>query len=196
MKSTTTLIWASAGALSLVLALPFATAQNLGQAVQNTLNNWAEDNNVGNWDQAQRATPDARFVFDAARRTLTAMREAEMAQRNSEDSGVRELAERMARENRKAYDRLQEIAQRRGFSLPTRPHDDQRDELRKLSEASGDHFDREFAHDEASNEERIVHLFEKEIDEGQDHEFQAYARQGLPMLRENLRRARDLEHGY
>jgi putative membrane protein len=160
-------------------------AQSVGQVLQNAVNDWNGNNNA-------RSSPDGQFLVEAADRTMTTVREGRMARRNAGNSEVRDWADRAVRHDQRLYDRLSEMAQRRGLNLPGGPDENQRDELDRLSDSSGHRFDRRFAEEAVQGQDRLVHLFEREAREGQDMEVRDFAQRSLSDLHEQLDRARDL----
>jgi|GEM_PF-4675900 len=133
---------------------------------------------------------DRRFVEKAARSGLAELRTARLAVERSADPRVKSYAQQLVADHEKANAELNELAGRKGVSLPQ----DENDHLFKsLSEKTGADFDQRFVGHMSDDHEDDIELFEKAARKSDDADVAAFASKQLPTLQEHRRVAEDLE---
>jgi len=150
---------------------------------------------IGGSANSQLAPEDASFVREAVQAGLTEVKLGTLAVQNGQDQNVKTFAQKLASDHTAANQELQQIAAQKGMQLPTVIDAREMLTLKRLSSLSGTEFDRAFAQDAVKAHEQAVKLFQKEAQSGQDPELKAFAQKKLPMLREHLAMARQMDSG-
>lgn len=135
---------------------------------------------------------DRRFLEEAVRGNLAEITLGRLAQQRASNSQVREFAERMMNDHRRANDQVLQLADRRGLMLSNDMTTEQkaiRDRLRRLNGAA---FDRAYTQAMVREHRKAVDLFSREARSGSDPEVMALAARMLPQLRTHLEHAEQL----
>ena len=113
-----------------------------------------------------------------------------LANRNAASADVKAFAQRMFDDHGKANTELEEIAAKKGVSLPaamSKKNQKLRDKLAKLNGAK---FDKAYMKDMVKDHEDDVKLFKKQAKEGTDPDIKAFAAKTLPTLESHLEMAK------
>lgn len=113
---------------------------------------------------------------------------AELAEQKAQNSEVKDLAEHIRKDHRKANERLQKIAEKQGLSLPSAggPLLDERNRLQNLA---ADQFDREYVSVMLKDHQKDIAKYESASRDLTDPELKDYAEDILPKLRAHLEHA-------
>ena len=136
--------------------------------------------------------PDHFFLMQAAHTNEAEIDLARIALQRASDPEVRDYAQMMIDHHTEANRDVMQIAQRKGIDLPTRPMQARRMHTTHFDRLSGSAFDREYVGMMIANHAKAVALFEFKADYATDRDIRNFAQQGLPMLREHLQQAKDL----
>lgn len=140
----------------------------------------------------QKASPDHRFVMDAAMGGMAEVELGRLATEKADHADVKQFGQRMIDDHGKANDELKQLAASKDITLPTEldaKHKALRDRLGKLSGAA---FDRAYMREMVQDHTRDVAAFDKESKTGKDAQVKEWAGQKLPTLREHLALAKDI----
>jgi putative membrane protein len=145
-----------------------------------------------------RRTPlraaDRTFVEGVLSDHLMHVRLAKRAKREARSDATRELAERMEKDFEKWAERWESFADRRDAKVTSHLERQHREKLQRLDKAAErKDFDRAYAAIVAEHLEALVDDFREERQEARAQAVRRLAADELPMLRENLARARRLE---
>lgn len=141
----------------------------------------------------QLASEDQAFLENAAQSGLAEIEGSRMALESEASAPVRAFAQKMIEAHTAAHKELQDLAARKGFTLPDDPSVVQRTELLALQALSGGPFDSMYAaRIGESAHENAVELFEKATREAKDPDVRAFAEKMLPKLKEHLEMARTM----
>lgn len=137
---------------------------------------------------------DAPFAREAA---MGGMIEVEMgrlaAQRASRDD-IRQFAQRMVDDHKRASDELASIAMGKNMTLRAElPSAQAQSLLDKMGTLNGAALGRAFLADQIKEHEKAVVLFEKEARNGRDAELKAFAGKTLSTLKDHLAALRGLQ---
>ena len=141
------------------------------------------------------APADKQFLDEAARMEMTMAHEAEMAESHASRAEVKDFGKMLAKDNSDGYNKLFTVANKVNAPIPRGINAGKIPAVRRLSAVNGSRFDREFAADEIAAEQREIALFQREAAHGRDADLKAYANEMLPVLNNDLKRARECTHG-
>ncbi|WP_088890508.1 DUF4142 domain-containing protein [Leptolyngbya ohadii] len=147
----------------------------------------------------QSAAPtalDQEFIRMAAQSNNAEIATSQLALQKSSNEEVREYAERMIQEHTLANQRLQPIAARYGVQLPTGVDPLSAAISQRLSQLSGQEFDRGYMQAQASAHMRTVALFQTQIAQGQAPEAKAYASALLPNVQDHYQMANAMSNTF
>ena len=135
---------------------------------------------------------DREFVNKAATGNLAEIELGRVAAQRAARPSVRSFGERMVTDHGRSNAELTSLARSKGIEVPTALEPSQqavRDQLRALS--SND-FDRAYMSEMARDHTEDIALFERAAEISTDPDLKAWAAQSLPMLREHLALARQV----
>ena len=137
---------------------------------------------------------DRDFIFAAATDGLFELQVSQLATARAATPEVRNLATMMVNDHTNANAELAQLASVRGIALPTQLPQELQAQLRKLAQASGTGFDREYVRQVGIvAHEKNIRRFEQAGREGGDPQLKAWIDRTLPMLRQHLSEAQKLD---
>jgi len=157
---------------------------------------------------------DEKFIKDAAHGNWMEVQMGKLGVQKAQSSEAKQFAQRLIDDHTKANAELQQLAARKGVTLPDHEKvasststttDTDRTQVRESTEAehhgdlkkleglSGTEFDRAFAKAAVKDHEKDVSEFEKASKKTQDTELKSWIDKTLPTLREHLTQAKSLE---
>lgn len=138
---------------------------------------------------------DTRFVNQAAQSGLLEVELATLALQNSTNEAVRAYAEELIQDHTESNQQLAQIAGSKGLTVPTTLDTSGQNAVNRLSNLTGTQFDRQFANQAVSTHRQAIQVFENEVERGEDSDLTAFASANLPVLREHLAEAQELQRG-
>jgi putative membrane protein len=145
--------------------------------------------------RVQLAKEDRDFFDDAAQGGLLEVKLGQLAIKQAASDEVKHFAQRMIDDHTKLNQRLVELGQKEGLSVPAELDKKHQDKLDKLAHLSGSKLDQEYIGDMVSDHEADVKAFEKEEKDGKDAGLKLFAGSSLPLLNEHLTQAKQIhEH--
>jgi putative membrane protein len=136
---------------------------------------------------------DRKFIEDAAGDGMYEVQAAQIAASKARSPDVKSFASKMVGDHQNANNDLVQIANAKKVELPTAPPRGKRHEIETLGKKSGAGFDKLFVKASVSDHEKDVKKFEKAAGKVQDPDLKAWVQKTLPVLREHLAMARQLE---
>lgn len=143
--------------------------------------------------QDKLSRQDRNFAKEAAMDGMTEVNIGEQATKKAQNEEVKDLGKRLAANHKKANDQLMQIAQKQGVQLPQSIDSKAQKQLESLNKKTGAEYDRAFLNYVVSDHKKSIGLFEKQVKQGQDPAFKDFASKTLPVLREHLKTAQNLE---
>jgi putative membrane protein len=140
----------------------------------------------------QLSHADQAFVAAAAQSSMVQVQNAQLAAQRAASPQVRQLAERMVRDQTAANDALQQIAQQDNLTLPAQPGPIQAAQGQRLTMLYGPSFDSAFLHVEVQQDAQAIGLYQREAQSSRDPTLKDFAQQTLSALRRHLALARSL----
>jgi putative membrane protein len=138
---------------------------------------------------------DEQFIQTAGQAGMTEVKLGELASQKASSAQVKEFGAMMVKDHGKANQELQELAGKKGVTLPSELDAKYRGKVDKLSKLSGEAFDKEYASDMVSDHKKAVSDFEKASKSAADPDLKAWAGQTLPTLQGHLQHAQELKKG-
>jgi putative membrane protein len=141
---------------------------------------------------AEPAAPPQDFLDKAAQGGMTEVAAGMIAMTRATTPDVREFAETLVRERRLTHQLLKALAASHDVVLPTAPSPEQRETLRELQMKSGAEFEQAYVAAQIAAQEESVALLKAEIERDRDIETKAFAKEMLPTVEAQLKKAYQL----
>jgi putative membrane protein len=135
---------------------------------------------------------DREFVKKAASGGVAEVELGRIATQRAARPTVRSFAERMVTDHSRGNAELATLARAKGIDVPTTPDATQQAMRDRLSGLSGADFDRAYMSEMVRDHTEDVALFERASETAADPDIKAWAAQSLPMLRDHLALARQV----
>lgn len=136
---------------------------------------------------------DKRFLTEAAQGGLLEVQLGSLASRKGTLDDVTQFGQRMVAEHSALNDQLKALASQKGVTLPTALDKTHKQQVERLNMLRGPSFDREYIRTMVSDHEKDVAHFSKAASSAHDADVRAFADSALPMLKDHLQAARDIE---
>jgi putative membrane protein len=152
----------------------------------------AERHGEHSWNkQSKTAMSDQEFIREAVKGNQAEVQEAKLAQQKAQDQQIKEFARKIEEDHQQALDKLKTIAQSQNVQLQETASSKEEACYQKLSELSGQEFDRAFLRHQAEHHPEVIQMFERQAIYGKG-EIKNYAAETLPTLWEHLTKASNL----
>jgi len=135
---------------------------------------------------------DRDFVSKAASGGTAEVELGRVATQRAVRPSVRSFAERMVADHGRANAELAALAGRKGLDVPTTLEPSQQAMRDRLSGLSGPDFDRAYMSEMVRDHTEDIALFERAAETSSDPDLKAWAARSLPMLRDHLALARQV----
>lgn len=177
-------------AAAFALAAPTAFAQMQPQggtarpAAQGTQGN--QVNTGGN----RLSKADERFLTEAMQGDLAEVQMGELAQQKGSNDRVKEFGQTLSKDHGDHSQKLQQLGQQLGMTLPSEPSARQKADHDRLSRLSGAQFDREFARHMVEDHRKDISKYQAEAKKSGP--IGDMAKQTVPTLQNHLQMAQEL----
>jgi putative membrane protein len=173
---------------------PDSTNQMGSTAVNSSTGQYTADSIASGGKGRVQTTGDAEaFLREAAVANLTEIRSSELARKTSSNAEVKRFAEMMIAHHQKNMAELKPLAARNGVVLPTDLTPEKKQELGKLTTATGSAFDRAYVDLQVKAHQQTVGKFETIGASIGDTDVNAYVEKTLPVVRHHLQLAEALQ---
>ncbi len=135
---------------------------------------------------------DREFVNKAATGNLAEIELGRVAAQRAARPSVRSFGERMVTDHGRSNAELTSLARSKGIEVPTALEPSQQAVRDRLSALSGNDFDRAYMSEMVRDHTEDIALFERAAETSTDPDLKAWATRSLPMLREHLALARQV----
>jgi len=142
---------------------------------------------------AQAAEDPQRFLKHVAMDGIAEVELADVAQERARRSDVKQLAEKIKQDHQRANEQVKSLAQQKGAALPQEPDNKHKREKQRLTKLQGEDFDRAYINAMVKDHKHDIQAFEKEARDSKDPDVKAFAAQTVPVLREHLEQAQQLQ---
>ena len=136
---------------------------------------------------------DQAFFVKAAQAGATEIAASKVAVGQAANPEVKSFAEKMIKDHTAVAEELQELATKKGVSLPAQPSASQQAKIDAMTKLSSSAFDKSYASEigVAAHQDTVA-LFEKTAAGAKDPEVKAFAAKTLPDLKHHLSMAKEL----
>jgi putative membrane protein len=149
------------------------------------------DSSIGQTGPNMNALSAAEFAKEAAEGGLAELKFGQLAQDKGSSDAVKEFGKKMVADQMQVSDLLKSVASQRDMKLPTDMNKHDQKTYDKLSQMSGDAFDKAFMKEMVRGDQDHVSMFQLEASNGQDPGIKDFASRVLPTLQDHLKMARD-----
>jgi len=184
-----------------MIVMLFATFMSLTAAAQSSAASsqtgsnptyGAKSNDANNPAGASAKTSDHAFLKNAAEGGKAEVELGQLAVEKASSPEVKQFGQRMVDDHSKANQRLEQVANKEGVTLPTSLDAKDQALKDKLSNASGEQFDHLYMSNMVRDHQQDVREFRQEANNGQDPDVKQFAQQTLPTLQEHLKQAESI----
>jgi putative membrane protein len=148
---------------------------------------------VGAHEAGDLAAGDRSFVLAAGRGGLAEVELGKLAVERAASPEVKAFGQKMVDDHSQADDRLRQVAAAKGLSLPSALDRQARGDRDRLAKLSGGEFDRAYIAMMVKDHTEDVAAFNHAANTGVDVEVRNFAAATLPVVKEHLSMARDLQ---
>jgi putative membrane protein len=152
----------------------------------------AEDQNEEKFEDAS-LEDDSEFAVSAADAGMMEVQLATLALSNGSSAKVKEFAQMMLDDHKKANDELKALAQKKNISLPGALSEEKQKKYDDMSKKQGQDFDKDYCDQMVKDHKDVVNMFEKARDGAKDAEIKAWASEKLPTLQHHLTMAEQMK---
>jgi putative membrane protein len=139
------------------------------------------------------AAGERKFVMDAARGNMAEVELGKLASEKASNDAVKQFGKRVADDHGKAQSELQDLAQKKGITLPTDLAAKDKKLRDRLAKLSGAEFDRTFVNEMVKDHRKDVGDFKREAGRAKDADIKAWADKTLPTLEDHLKQVQALQ---
>lgn len=142
----------------------------------------------------QNTTPisNQEFVTQATQGNLAEIELGQLAQKRAASAEVKQYAQQMITDHTQAQNQLKQLAAQKKLTIPQSVGEQNKQVAANLSKLSGADFDRAYMNQMVQDHQKTVSLFQREAEQGQDPDLQAFASTKLPTLQQHLQQAQSL----
>jgi putative membrane protein len=175
----------STAMMCLALLATTATAQNTNSGAANMRREGKA---------ATVSSSDRKFAMTAAMGGMAEVEMSRLALNKSSSDAVKQYAQKMIDDHTTANAELMQIASAKGITLPTAPDAKTRAMMARMERLSGAEFDHHYIMMAGTKDHsKMEKLFRDESTRGRDADLKAFAAKTLPVVRQHLQMARDLQ---
>jgi putative membrane protein len=129
---------------------------------------------------------DRRFLMKAASGGMMEVELGRLATEKGSTQNVKDAGQRMVDDHTKSNDRLKQIAEQKGVSLPSDMNAKDRATVERMSKLSGEQFDHAYMQHMTRDHKSDLAEFQKESQSGSDPDIKAFATETIPTMNEHL----------
>lgn len=125
---------------------------------------------------------DKDFAESALKANMMELKFSELAVNKGFSPAVKEMAEHMITDHKKADNLLRQLVASKSITMPTQLDEENEKDFKKLSDKEGEEFDKCYTDKMASSHKEVIELYEKETKKGENTELRAFATNTLPSI--------------
>ena len=144
-------------------------------------------------EMEDRKLNQSDFLTQAASNGMLEVQAGRLAQQEGLLQEVKSYGQRMVTDHIQANDKLKALASQLNITLPDSMSQEHLEQLQKLRNADGAEFDRQYMDLMVSSHENAVSMFEDASNNMENVEVKSFASNTLPILRQHLDSARQLD---
>jgi putative membrane protein len=140
--------------------------------------------------QSSSGMSDQDFFKKAAESNLAEIQIGQLAQQKASSDDVKQLAQKLVTDHQANMQQLQQLAQKKGVTLPDKPDSKHAAMLAKMQNMSGADFDKAFTKSQVKDHQKNIDLFSRQASQAKDPDVKSYASQTVDSLHQHLDSAR------
>jgi putative membrane protein len=182
--------------LVFIILLFAGVSCNNKSSQDNTDETATEDNSAGNESSTDNdLSKDAEFMKEVAESNRAEIELAQLALQRSENSEVRDVAQMLESDHKKALQELDAIAQDDGIQIPAEEvNDASQRKIENLKEKEDSkEFNEEWCSELVDRHEKTIEKFEDKMEKTDNPELRSWINQTLPTLRAHLDRVKSCQ---
>lgn len=180
----------SVGAAAILSAIP-ALAQSQPQSGQQGVQQSGQA--LAQRSNQQLTQNDREFLKQAAQVNVSEQRLSEIATNKASNQQVQQFAQQLKQDHQSAEQNLSRIAQQVNMQLPKEAEQARQRKIQELQSLSGEQFDRQFVSHIIDEHQKTINRYENQAQQASNPQVKQYAQNQLPVLRDHLERAKDLQ---
>ncbi|WP_276372123.1 DUF4142 domain-containing protein [Chryseolinea sp. H1M3-3] len=141
--------------------------------------------------ETKKGEKEAEFIADAVQQKLGEIKLAELASAKSSNKKLQDFAQRMAADQTESLSRFQDLARKKGITLPIEEGDDAKEKVNELSEVEGRQFDEKWSDEIISKHEKTLRDFNKMSKKFEDAQLSEVLRSATKTLEMQLQELRN-----
>jgi putative membrane protein len=138
---------------------------------------------------ATLSSSERKFIEEAAQGGVAEVELGKLAAQKGSSAEIKQFGQRMVDDHSKANDKLQQLASRKGVTVPNDMDAASKREYDKLQKLSGSGFDQEYIKTMVQDHQKDVKDFQKEQKSAKDADLKTFVTTTLPTLEEHLKLA-------
>ena len=177
------------------LAAAFVTAAALAFATQAPAQEGkkeASKNQASAKKQGKMAGPDMKFMREMAQANLAEVQAGKMAASKASSSEVKKYGQHMVDDHSKALSEARTMAKAKGAELPSQPKKKHQEAMKKLQQAKGESFDKQFMQQMVKDHEEALKLHQDAAKSAKDPQLKAQAEKSVPVIQKHLEEAKSI----
>jgi putative membrane protein len=162
-----------------------------------TSSNTQTSTSTQTFTQGKLGASDRQLVRQLAYANLAEIEAGRLAQSKSTNDQVRSFAQQMIDDHTRALQQLQQLADAKGITLPTKPNEKHRAQAARLNKLSGDAFDRQYLANSGLSDHRKTHALVSRVQStAKNSELKQLAANLLPNIDQHLRLAQQVHASH
>jgi len=141
----------------------------------------------GQNQHGQFSASDSEFARKAACGGAAEVALGRLAVEKGSSDAVKQFGQRMVDDHGKANQQLQDIASRKGVSLPAEPTPEEKKGIEKLRGLSGQEFDNEYVNMMTEDHKKDLKAFKQASQSADDADLKSFAASTEPVVKEHLK---------
>lgn len=144
-------------------------------------------------DQKTGSFDSQEFVKTVASAGMMETKLGEMASEKAASEAVKEYGQTMVEDHGKANEELKSLASSNNLTVPESMLEKHQKTVDKLSDLSGEEFDKEYMKTMVKDHKKDIKEFEKAAEKADNSEVQAWAQKTVEVLKQHLQMAEDTQ---
>lgn len=136
----------------------------------------------GAYAQSKRSSMDQTFVTKAAQGNIAEIKAGQLALSRAVDASTRTFAQQMITDHTKAHMQLKQVAQQRGYRVPSDTDMKHKQLVNRMSKLSGQQFDQMYMMSQVKDHQVAIKLYRTQATRGRDPQLKQFAATMLPKL--------------
>ncbi len=143
--------------------------------------------------QQSEVKSEQRFLVETAMASRGEVELGSLAQQQSENSQVKEFGQMLERDHGAVVEQVAQLLEQHEIAMPQQVPPKMTQTFSKLSQASGEQFDRQFLNAMIKEHKRDIQKFEKWQQKAENQEVKSFIDKTLPTLKDHLKAAEELQ---